>query len=136
MKLSSKKLSLPIAWAYLITQSLRLEIYKSSKRSLSFNLTSFMKVEFGAKIWPDAIYILVLLIITQPCCAADALVEPVYPVSELKLSYAHGYHPLHPPLEDIMNHELNLGLKADQYVAPQFGESLVIIRLSDLAKTG
>ena len=59
--------------------------------------------------------------------------NPIYAVSKFKLSYARGSHPSHPPLNTIMNYEIELERIGDQFVSPEPGkESVEIIRLSDL----
>ena len=76
----------------------------------------------------------VLVMWCQSGVADDLLEGPVYPVSAITLSYAYS-HPSHPPLTDIMNHEMQLGLMGDRYVDPALGGEIETIRLSDLAES-
>ena len=67
----------------------------------------------------------------QGATAADG---PAYPVSELVLQYLHEDHPGHPPLEEIMALEVELGDTTQGYVAPREGVPSVTIRLADVAR--
>ena len=58
---------------------------------------------------------------------------PAYPVSELVLRYLHEDHPGHPPLEEIMALEVELGDTIQGYVAPRAGVPSVSFRLADVA---
>lgn len=61
--------------------------------------------------------------------AADG---PAYPVSEFVFRYLHEDHPGHPPLEDVMQLEVELVDTPQGYVAPREGVQSVTIRLADV----
>ena len=59
----------------------------------------------------------------------------VYPLTGLKIDYKSP-HPEQPPIEELMNAEVRLGVVGDAYVAPRPGVPTVMVKLGDIGKTG
>jgi len=58
-----------------------------------------------------------------------------YPVTEVKIGYKFP-HPAQPPVGDLLNSEIKLGVAEDGYVAPRPGVPVVSVKLGDIGKSG
>ena len=59
-----------------------------------------------------------------------------YPITGLKVSYYNPPEPGQPPINDLMDTELKLGVVDGAYVSPRPGVQLVTVKLGDIGKSG
>lgn len=70
---------------------------------------------------------------TGPGGATTRLAEGVYPLTGVKVNYLKE-QPQQPPVDELMNAVVELGVKGDAYVAPRDGEQRVKLRLGDVGR--
>ncbi len=76
----------------------------------------------------------------QPAAAVDpvAPVEEdgeIYRVARFVLEY-HTPHPAHPPIDDLLDTEVRLGVLPNGYVAPRAGVPTTVVRIGDVVEAG
>jgi len=79
---------------------------------------------------------------TAPAAPPEVVTNPgpasandgkAYPVSEVKIGYKFP-HPEQPPVGELLDSQIKLGVVADGYVAPRPGVPVVSIKLGDIGK--